>query len=444
MNLNRRDGARRLYSLGSVLALALVFCTAVISVVATRANPWDKGSAGHPASHAVAAAESSDKTALEVVWYLQRFYIEKVDTAKLLSTYMKRHSIPDMLEILKDPYTRYMNPAEFATMQENMKGEFEGIGITVGIRDNKLTVVAPLEGTPGYRAGIKPGDHIVTIDGRPTKDMALDYAVSLMRGKKGTTVTLGIERNNCKELLDFKIVRDVIKAPPPVEAKMLDGKIGYLILGAFMGEDTADAMRRSLEELSARGMQGLILDLRYNGGGLLDLAIKIAGLFVPEGKPIVYTVSRDGSKHAAYAGPGKRFTMPMVVLVNEYTASASEILSGALQDLEIAELVGVKTFGKGVVQQIFPLSDGSAVTITISKYLTPNGRSIHGKGIEPDVVVELPHTEASAEKAADKDPEAGDKVTQVKDVQLEKAKAVLLKRIEANKAKEVTRSRQAA
>ncbi|HHY98077.1 MAG TPA: S41 family peptidase [Firmicutes bacterium] len=447
MNLvDKMVGRKRRFRLMALAIVIVILCIALPSLKATMA-----GESHAPKENAEnQQGRASDATAIEVILSLERYYIDKVDTGKLVKAYLKNHSIPEMLATLGDPYTRYMNPREFLTLLEDAKGEFDGIGITVGLRDNMLTVIAPLEGTPGYKAGLKPGDHIVTIDGKSTKDMALDYAVSLMRGKKGTQVILGVERKGEKGTLTFKIIRDTVKAPPPVEAKMLDNKIGYVILANFEGKDTAAEMRSAIEKLEKEGMQGLILDLRFNGGGLLELAVQIAQMFIPEGKPIVHTIDRDGLKQTAYAGPGKRFSLPMVVLVNEYSASASEILSGALQDLKVADLVGTKTFGKGVVQIIQPLSDGSGLTITVQRYLTPLGRSIHGTGLKPDIYVELPVPDKSSGSGGSSTPK------QIKDTQLEKAKQVLLKKIQEEREKQphlkkieaghkgVTKSRPAA
>ncbi|HHV61476.1 MAG TPA: S41 family peptidase [Firmicutes bacterium] len=352
--------------------------------------------AGAPRSQDLAGAGAQDRDGvkisrqvLEIIFLLKSYYYKEVNTTDLVNAYIEKGSIAGMLATLKDPYTRYMDPKAYKEMQENMKASFDGIGISIGMKDDHLTIIAPIEGTPGERAGLKPGDRIITINGKPTRDMAQDYAVSLMRGPKGTEVTLGIERGG--KTFEVKIIRDTIKVPQ-VESKMLDkqDKIGYIYLATFFGDDTSARFEEALVRLQKEGMRGLILDLRYNTGGELDLGVDIAGKFLSSGDPIVHIVGRDGSRHTLYAGPGRHFKVPMVVLVNEATASASEILSGALQDMKVAKLVGVKTFGKGLVQTIFPLSDGSAVSITTHRYLTAAGRSINHKGIEPDIVVKLP------------------------------------------------------
>ena len=345
---------------------------------------------------------------LEIVARLKHYYVRDVDVASLLKAYLKTGTIKGMLESLKDPYTRYMDRVAFKEMQEDMKGVYEGIGVVIGIKDDRLTIVAPFEGSPGQKAGLKSGDHILHIDGKPTKDMAVEYAATLIRGKKGTSVTLGIERGEKNERFEVKVIREEVKVPH-VAGEIIKEKIGYVVLNAFLGEDTAGALDSKLNELQAKGMKGLILDLRYNSGGSLELAVEVASRFVPPGLPVVHIIGRDNRRRTILADPApKRFNLPMVALVNEGTASASEILCGALQDLKLATIVGVRTFGKGLVQTVFPLSDGSGVSITTDEYLTAGGRAINEKGIEPDVVVKMP--EPGKEKKVDVQLEAAIKI----------------------------------
>ncbi|MEW6229888.1 MAG: S41 family peptidase, partial [Bacillota bacterium] len=319
----------------------------------------------------------------------------------------------------KDPYSKYMDENAYTAMLDDMKGTFEGIGVTIGIRDGQLTVVAPLKGTPGERAGLRPLDRIKSIDGRPTKDMALEYAVSLIKGKKGTGVVLGIERdeNGVTRAFEVRIVRDTVRVPH-VASKLMDGGIGHLQISSFFGDDTLDAMTNEIDNLTRQGMRALLLDLRFNPGGSLPLAIQVASKFLPAGAPVVHIVSKGGNRVTYYSGPGKKITVPIVVLVNEASASASEIVAGALQDMKAATIVGMTTFGKGLVQTIYPLSDGSAISITTHKYLTAGGNSIDKKGVVPDVVVALP------EKPPEK-PEG-----EPRDVQLDKAIEILKAKIQ--------------
>ncbi|MGE5594053.1 MAG: S41 family peptidase [Betaproteobacteria bacterium] len=379
-----------------------------------------------PGKSTSGSSEDSGLVALEVINLLKNAYVSPVDVEALLKAYDERHSIADMLAILNDPYTRYMDAAQYRTMQDDMRGTFDGIGITVGIRDGQLTVVAPLKGTPGERAGLRSMDRIMFIDGKPTKDMALDYAVSLMKGKKGTEVVLGIERDEGGKTrsFDVKVVRDTIRVPHVASEILKDG-IGYVQISSFFGDDTMDALNHELDVLTRQGMRGLILDLRYNPGGSFPLAIEVASRFLPAGSPVVHVVGRDGKKVTYYSSRVPKVAVPVVVLVNEASASASEIVAGALQDMKVATIVGVTTFGKGLVQTIYPLSDGSAVSITTSRYLTAGGNSIDKKGIVPDVVVSLTNSrdaQAESEQEATQDP------------QLDKALEILEAKLAARKA----------
>lgn len=308
---------------------------------------------------------------------------------------------------------------------DDMKGAFDGIGIVVGIRDGELTIVAPIKDTPGERAGLMPLDKIKHIDGRSTQDMALEYAVSLMKGKKGTTVVLGIERNENEttNTLDVTIVRDTILIPR-TSCEMLENQIGYVHLASFFGENTAEEMMEEIKSLLDRDMKGFILDLRLNPGGSVDLAVQVSTKFLPAGTPVVHMVDKNGRRVTYHAGPGEKVDIPMVVLVNEVSASASEIVAGALKDMGRATIVGVKTFGKGSVQTIYPLSDGSAISITTHKYLTAGENSIDKKGIEPDVEIRLPEA-----------PEGSDEG--ITDTQLEAAIKILTEQLEKQESNKV-------
>jgi len=297
-----------------------------------------------------------------------------------------------MLGALDDPYSRFMDPRAFKEFQEsNFAGQFTGIGIIMDLKDGQVIVVSPIPGTPAARAGLLAGDRIGKIDGRPTREMALQRAVSLIRGPRGTVVHLAVTRG--AQLLDVAITRDVIQAPSVSGDEVLEGpmrdrlralNLAYVRVVTF-DERTGDEFARAVATVLARPARGLILDLRSNGGGLVESAVRVADEFVPRG-PIVSTVDRDGKRSTEQADGTARLHLPTVVLVNEYTASASEIVAGALQDDHLAVLVGIQTFGKGVVQTIFPLAGGSGAAITTYKYLTPSGRSIHGVGLTPDVI----------------------------------------------------------
>ena len=298
-------------------------------------------------------------------------------------------AIKGMLKALDDPYTRYMDPLALKREQEDMfLGHFGGLGIIISKKDDQLTIISPIEDTPAYIAGIKAGDKIVEIDGKSTEGMELDEAVNILRGEKGTEVTLGIKRENVEALLGITIIRDIIEVKAVKKEVMgRNNNLGYIRITTF-NVNTSPELEEVLNEFKKdSNIQGIILDFRNNPGGLLDSAIEIASKFIKEG-PIVHIKDRDGIV-ATIESRGNKFPeWPLFVLVNEGSASASEIVAGAIQDSKRGKLLGMKTFGKGVVQQVFNLNDGSGIAITTSEYFTPSERSINNIGIEPDVLVE--------------------------------------------------------
>lgn len=308
-------------------------------------------------------------------------------------------AIRGMLGTLDDPYTRFMDPREFKEMQIDTSGELSGVGIQLSLdKDTKeLVVVSPIDGSPASRAGVMPKDVIISIDGKSTKGMSTEDAVKLIRGQAGTKVTLQVRRKN--QVLEMPLTRDRIELHA-VEHQVNttpDGfKVGYIRLKQFNANASKD-MRAALRDLESKGVQGYVLDLRSNPGGLLVASIEIARQWLDEGI-IVSTKTRDGIQDVRRANGRALTKAPLVILVNEGSASASEILSGALQDNKRGVLVGQKTFGKGLVQSVRGLSDGSGMTVTIAKYLTPSGRDIHKHGIKPDVLVKLSEQEARSLK----------------------------------------------
>jgi len=285
-----------------------------------------------------------------------------------------------------DPHTTFMTPDMYREMQVDTKGEFGGLGIQISIRDKKLVVIAPIEDTPAWRAGIKAGDYIYKIDGEPTKDMTLSDAVKKLRGPKGTKVTLTIIREGEEKPLEITIIRDIIRLKS-VKHKMLEDHIGYVKILQFQ-ERTGEDLRKALKDLEKQGMESLILDLRNNPGGLLRVAVEVSEQFLKKGKLIVSVKGRNKEKEEYISSSSSaREDYPMVVLVNEGSASASEIVAGALQDWHRAVILGTQTFGKGSVQTVYSLSDGSGLRLTTAKYYTPKGRSIQNTGITPDIVV---------------------------------------------------------
>ncbi len=348
----------------------------------------------------------------EVLSIVQNQYVDEVPPKDLIYS-----AIKGTLRGL-DPHSSFLDPESYRDMQVETSGSFGGLGIEITLRDDILTVVAPIEGTPAYRAGLHTGDRIVKIDGLATKDMQLSDAVKRMRGKPGTKVTISIVREGWTEPKDFDIVREQIRVQSVRVHELGDG-LGYLRLRQFQEQSPHD-LEAALEKLSKDGMKALILDLRNNPGGLLTAAVEVSEKFIDDGRLVVYTEGRVRNQNMRFSAHAKRgyVDMPMVVLVNQGSASASEIVAGALQDWGRAVVVGTQTFGKGSVQTIIPLSDGSGLRLTTAKYFTPKGRSIHGKGITPDIIVEIPKESAPKERPL---PSADPLEDLKKDVQVQRA-----------------------
>ncbi len=328
------------------------------------------------------------KVFTEVLSYVEANYVEEVDPEKLVYG-----AIRGMLRTL-DAHSSFMPPDVYREMQVETEGRFGGLGIEITIRDDILTVVAPIEGTPAFRAGIHAGDKIVKVDGESTKDMSLIDAVKKLRGPEGTSVTISILREGFTEPKDFTLTRAVIEIKSVRWTKLRDD-IGYIKLRSFQ-KTTSDELEEALQDLEEQNIRAVVLDLRNNPGGLLEQAIAVSDEFLEGGKLIVYTKGRLAGQNMKGFSKNDRAHLdyPMVVLINSGSASASEIVAGALQDLERATIVGTQSFGKGSVQTIIPLSDGSGLRLTTAKYFTPKGREINGKGITPDIVVEEPKPES--------------------------------------------------
>ena len=321
----------------------------------------------------------------EVLSIVQSQYVDEVAPKDIIY-----NAIKGTLRGL-DPHSSFLDPEMYREMQVETSGSFGGLGIEITLRDDVLTVVAPIEGTPAYRAGIQPGDRILKIEGLSTKDMQLSDAVKRMRGKPGSKITISIVREGWAEPKDFFITREQIRVQS-VRANQLEPGIEYIRLRQFQ-EQTANDLEVSLDKYVKEGkIQGLVLDLRNNPGGLLTAAVEVTEKFLESGKLVVYTEGRVRNQNMRFSSNAKRVfsDFPIVVLVNQGSASASEIVAGALQDWGRAVVIGTQSFGKGSVQTIIPLSDGSGLRLTTAKYFTPKGRSIHGKGITPDIIVEAP------------------------------------------------------
>lgn len=373
---------RRSWYLGSLILLTLL-----IGVLIGKG--WER--TGH-------ASETYEelKTFSEVLTQVQKHYVEEVKAKDLV-----QGAIRGMLATL-DPHSAYMTPDMYKEIQVETKGEFGGVGIQIGIKDNRLAVIAPIEGTPAQKAGIRAGDFITKVNEETTKDLTLMEAVQKMRGPKGTKVVLTIQRDGTTDPMVFTLVRDIIRIES-VRSKVIENNIGYVRLTQFQ-ESTAKDLSRALKQFKDQKLPYLLLDLRNNPGGLLTSAVEVSEQFVGPGKLIVYIKSRDGRKDE-YISRAKEVPeeYPMIVLVNEGSASASEIVAGALQDWGRAVVIGTTTFGKGSVQTILPLADGSGLRLTTAKYYTPKGRSIQSTGITPDIVVKAQPILAKSDKDKDKE-----------------------------------------
>jgi carboxyl-terminal processing protease len=348
-------------------------------------------------SSAVAESDDNGYSILTVFTRaLQLVRQDYVDGNKVSYRDLMYAAMRGMLNSL-DPHSQFMEPSDLRDMQEDTHSEFGGLGIVVTTRDNIITVVSPMEDTPGFKAGIMPGDQILRINGIVTEKMSLQDALGMLRGNPGQKVTLTIFRPSTKETKDYALQREIIKVPSIKDAKILpvtgktDLKIGYLRITQF-NEPTAQELSQRLDELQAQGMQGLIMDLRFNPGGLLTSAVDVVSLFLPPKTMVVYTEGRSASQRREYLterAPKPRPNFPMIVLVNGGSASGAEIVAGALKDLNRAILVGETTFGKGSVQSVIQLPDGSALRLTTAKYFTPSKKVINERGVEPNIRASL-------------------------------------------------------
>jgi carboxyl-terminal processing protease len=321
---------------------------------------------------------------------------EKIDNQKVIYG-----AISGMTKALDDPYTAFFDPAEAKRFFQDLSGSFEGIGVEIGLKKDQLTVISPLEGTPGKKAGLKSGDLILEINGKSTYDMTAEEAVSLIRGPKGTDVDLAIYRTGWNKSKVIKITRGIIKIPP-MSWELKEGNIAYIRLYQF-DEVLSSDFEKAVFEILASPAERIILDLRNNPGGYLEVSQDIAGWFLQNGKIVTIEDSGNGEEQKIFKAEGNASLSdyPIVILINQGTASASEILAGALRDNKGVKLIGVKSFGKGSVQEVINLNDGSFLKITVAKWLTPNGQSISDVGLDPDIKVEI--TDQDSEQ--DKDPQ---------------------------------------
>ncbi|MFW6264377.1 MAG: carboxyl-terminal processing protease CtpC [Cyanobacteriota bacterium] len=409
----------------------------VLSATAVALTTVAVTGAGMHLSQSQAFFQESPKELVDEVWQIiDRQYVDatfnQVDWREIRNEYLNRQytdkeeayeAIREMLERLEDPYTRFMDPEEFENMRIDTSGELTGVGIQISQDEEtkQIVVVSPIEDTPAFEAGLTAQDIIIKIDGKSTEGMNVNDVVQLIRGPVGSSVTLTVQRG--EEVIDFPIERARIEIHP-VRARVEStpaGEVGYIRLTQF-SSNASEEMREAIKDLESKGVKSYVLDLRSNPGGLLYSSIDIARMWLDNGK-IVSTVNRQGQADTKQANNRALTNKPLVVLVDNGSASASEILSGALQDNERAVLVGTKTFGKGLVQSVRGLGDGSGLAVTIAKYLTPSGRDINKEGIVPDILVELSE-EQQKELQRDRT-----QIGRVGDPQFDKAVEVLMKEL---------------
>ncbi len=320
---------------------------------------------------------------VDVIKLIEDKYVNDVESEELIEG-----AIKGVVESLGDPYSVYMNETEFQDFIASINGSFSGVGMVLSVdeRTNDIIVVSPIEGTPAQRAGILPKDIIVKVDDIELAGKSLDEAVKLLRGEKGTKVVVYIKRQDNEDLLEFELTRDDIRVTT-IKHEIIDDNVGYIKITSFDSQ-TYDEFKAAVDSLQKQGIKGLILDLRNNPGGSLYESVRIADEILGKGM-IVYTEDRNKNKLEEYYSDNNRISLPLVVLINENSASASEIVAGAIQDHKAGILVGTKTFGKGSVQEIEPFQNGTGIKLTIARYYLPSGRSIDGIGVEPDIEVEL-------------------------------------------------------
>ena len=390
--------------------IMLIFVTALVTALITSVIVYNYAISGSLVKYINSSSETSDieKSINKIKKIIDEHYLGDVDESKL-----KDGALKGYVEAVGDEYTEYYTKEEMDSFEEDTLGNFTGIGIYMvkDTENNVIKVLTPIDGTPAYNAGIQPGDIISKVDGIEYTGEQMTEAANKIKGEAGTTVKLGIIRGT--ENLELEIKRENIKINH-VESKTLDNNIGYLKLSTF-DEGCADEFKQKYDELNAnKNIKALVVDLRNNGGGLVEEALNIADYFTDKDSKLLITVDKKEKEEIRKAKQSKYINVPVIVLINENTASASEILAGALRDNGIAKIVGTKSYGKGVIQEVLTLQDGTGIKITTNEYFTPNKTKINKVGIEPDETVNLPETVKNVLTVEEKD-----------DTQLQKAEEIL-------------------
>lgn len=360
----------------------MIACFLILVVTTTLTGVMDWTRVLPRASGSVINTKTEQKLR-EIQTYVDAYYLDEIDSGE-----MEDSISHGAMAGLGDIYAAYYNEEEYEDLTEKTSGNYCGIGayVSQNITTGAITIIQPLDNGPAQKAGLQAGDIIYQVEGEDVTGQDLTTVVNRMKGEEGTKVKITIIREGKNKPMEFVLTRAQIEAQT-VSFRMLDDKIGYIAVSAFEAV-TVEQFRKALDKLEKKGEKALILDLRNNGGGLLSTAVDMLDRLLPEGL-VVYTLDKSGKRREYFSDEKESFDKPIVILVNENSASASEVFSGAMQDYEKAVLVGSTTFGKGIVQSVFNLSDGTALKLTTSKYYTPKGRSIHGTGLEPDVEVEL-------------------------------------------------------
>lgn len=372
------------YLCGTIFALLIVFVTLTIrNNIYGLAGINALGNAGSKGDNTTVLSGNVSKKLDAIQKIINAYFLEEADKEALVNGMYAGY-----IEGLDDPYSVYYTEEEFQKMMESTNGTYCGIGVTVSQNPQTgiITLVKPFEGSPGEEAGILPGDILYKVNGEEVTGEDLSAVVLKIKGEEGTTVDLTVAREGENDYIDITVERRKIEVPT-ISHTMLDNNIGYIIISEF-DDVTSGQFKTALEDLNAKGMKGLVVDLRNNPGGVLDVVVDMLDRILPEGM-IVYTEDKYGNREEYKSDAKTQLNVPLAVLVNKNSASASEIFAGAVKDYGVGTIVGTTTFGKGIVQRLFELGDGTAMKLTISKYYTPNGNNIHGKGIEPDVEVEL-------------------------------------------------------
>lgn len=407
----------------SGLAATFVIVAIVVTVFANKINEnllRENDNVKTENTSASAAAQVTDQDILKKIDKLEglidKYYMEKVDKNTMAEGIYK-----GLLQSLDDPYSVYYTKEEYTALMESSSGVYYGIGATVSsdVKTGVLSIVKPFVGGPAYEAGLLPGDVLYKVNEEEVTGKDITEVVGKIKGEEGTTVNVTIVREGEADPIEFTITRRKVEVPT-IEYEMLANKIGYIAISEF-DEVTAEQFRQALADLEKQGQKGLVIDIRNNPGGLLDTVVDMLDRMLPNGL-IVYTEDKYGNRDEYKSDSKEEFNKPLAVLINGNSASASEIFAGAIQDYEKGTIVGTTSFGKGIVQSILPLTDGTAIKVTVSKYYTPKGRNIHKIGISPDVTVEL--DDALRQKVV---------IEKKEDNQLQKAISILNKEIKAKK-----------